>query len=137
MEVGKKKRQNSGSDSVSIGGTKSDSSIQDTDGKKYGVLQMTEDLIRRSTVDNELHIDGSQLDNRIRLIEGLGPAQQQPLSRAMSKGSSGLKAQGNSKDPPLLAGRAQHIAPFWNLRVLSLPGHMIVRMSPISCLRYF
>jgi hypothetical protein len=116
------------------------SSIQDVlhDGIeeiKYGSLQMTEDLIRRNVVDEELHIDGTHLENKIKVIEGLGPVQHSPLARALSKGNS-AKSNAKGKDPLLLAGRAQPNATTWNLRVLSLPGHLISRMAPISCLRY-
>ena len=97
---------------------------------------MTEDLIRRNTLDDELHIDGSQLDNKIKAIEGLGSGQHHPLSRALNKGNFGAKTNSNGKDPLLMASRGLHNTTMWNLRVISLPGHLISRMGPISCLRY-
>ncbi len=97
------------------------------DGSKPGVLVLTEDLIHRSTVDNELHLDGTQMDRKLRGIEAFAPVHPSSLSKAMAKGAGGAKA-GRLVPPP-------H-PPSWNLRVLSLPGHMIVRMAPVSCLRF-
>ncbi len=97
-----------------------------TDGSKPGVLILTEDLIRRSTVDDELHLDGTHMDRKLRGLDGFAPVHPSPLSKALAKGGGGAKAGRLLPSPH---------APSWSLRVLSLPGHMIARMGPVACLR--
>jgi hypothetical protein len=90
------------------------------------MLLLTEDLIRSSTIDDELHLDGTHMDRKLRGLDGFAPVHPSSLSKAMTKGGGGAKAGRLVSPKP---------APSWGLRVLSLPGHMIVRMGPVSCLR--
>jgi hypothetical protein len=108
---------------------------QNPDYSKVGVVHMTEDLIRRNLIDSKLCIDGSQMDRKIRVIEGFEQSPSNSQAKTTARGGGGKAADRGGRELAGVPPRIQTSALARELRILALPGHLIARMGAVSPLR--